>query len=151
MVIVIITVIMSVRCMIMRVRMFVRVRGAFMKVRVRLLFADHELGGGNAGAQDAVGRDATEIHGEAAEGAAQVIEREAEIEERAQDHVARGTGETIEIQRLCQPSTPSVLAKTEILHVREDHVVQHLDPHQDSGRDEPFGQPHVVFARFRIA
>ncbi len=120
-------------------------------MRVRLLLTDDELGGGNAGAQDAVGGDAAKVHGEAAEGAAQVIEREAEIEERAQDHVARGAGETVEIQRLCQPSTPSVLAKTEVLHVGEDHVVEHLDTHQDPGRDEPLGQPHVVVARLRIA
>ena len=74
-----------------------------------------------------------QVDGEAAERAAQVVERQAEIEQRAEDHVARGAGETIEIERLCQPSTPSVLAKAEVLHVREDHVIEHVDPHQDPG------------------
>ena len=129
--------------------MIMRVRDSTMRVRFILTYDEFRCG--DAGAQDAVGGDTTEINRKAAEGAAQVIEREAEIEERAQDHVARGAGETIEVERLCQPSTPSVLAKTEVLHVSEDHVIEHVDPHQDPRRDQPLGQPHIVFARLRIA
>ncbi len=137
---------------IMRVRgAFMSVRGMVMRVGVRLLLADHELGGGDAGAQDAVGRDAAEIDREAAEGAAQVFERQTEIEEGAKNHVARGAGETVQIQGLCQPSTPSMLAKTEVLHVCEDDMVQNFHPHQDARRHQPLGQPDVVLARLRIA
>ena len=95
--------------------------------------------------------DAAEIDREAAEGAAQVIDRQAEIEERADDHVAGGAGETVEVERLCQPSTPSVLAKTEVLHIGEDDVIEHFHPHQDPRGDQPLGQPHVVVTRLRIA
>ena len=103
------------------------------------------------GAQDAAGRKAAEIGCTAAQRAAQIVEREPEIEQRAEDHVARRAGKTVEIQRLRQPSTPSVLAEAVILHVRENHVIEHIYPHQDAGGGQTFGQPHVVFARLGIA
>lgn len=103
------------------------------------------------GTQDASGRNIPEVGREAAQGAAEIVERQPEVEQRAQDHVARGTRETIEIQRLRQPSTPSVLAEAVVLHVREDHVIEHVYPHQDARGRQPFGQPHIIFARLGIA
>ena len=110
----------------MRGRVFMRVRKIGLRVRVLMrvrLLTHHKFGGGYAGAEDAMAGNTAEIDREAAEGGAQVIERQAEIEEGADDHVAGGAGETVEVERLCQPSTPSVLAEAVVLHVREDHVI----------------------------
>ena len=133
---------------ILRVRVLMRVRGAFVWVR---LLTHHEFGGGHAGAEDPMAGDPTEIDRETAEGAAQVIDRQAQIEERADDHVAGGAGETVEVERLCQPSTPSVLAKTEVLHIGEDDVIEHFHTHQDPRGDQSLGQPHIIVTRLRVA
>jgi len=60
-------------------------------VSVLVLFSvDLELGRRHAGPQDSRGRHGPEIHRQAAECRAQLVERQPEIEQRADDHVARG-------------------------------------------------------------
>jgi hypothetical protein len=57
-----------------------------------------ELRRGHAGALDGLGTDLTEFQREAAERAPQVVEGQTEVEQSAQDHVARRAGKTIEIE-----------------------------------------------------
>ena len=142
---------------IMRVRVVMRVHvimGVQGIVRVRVVMRVHaglELGRRDAGAQDPGGGDAAEVGRQAAERGAEVFERQAEVDEGADEHVTGRAGETVEVQGLGQPSTPSMLAKTVVLHVREDDVIEDVDPHQDARGRQSLGQPHVVVARLGIA
>ena len=61
-------------------------------------FVHDELRRRHTGAQHALGADLVARHGEAAERARQLLERQARVEERAERHVARNAGETVEIQ-----------------------------------------------------
>jgi hypothetical protein len=128
------------------VRVMMLLRGMFVVsgLRVKLRRRD-------PAAEHARGRHLAQFGGETAERRTQVVDWQPQVEQRAEDHVARGAGETIEVERLCQPSTPSVLAEAVVLHVREDHVIEHVYPHQDASGRQPFGQPHVVVARLGIA
>ena len=65
----------------------------------RTMLVDDELRGRHAGAQDARGADVEARHGEAAERALQVVERQAGIEHRAERHVAGDPGEAVEVQK----------------------------------------------------
>ena len=67
-------------------------------VRVLAVLFDDELRGGNAGAQYSRRRDPGAVDGKAAERAAQLLERQAGIEQRAQHHVARRAVEAVKIQ-----------------------------------------------------
>jgi hypothetical protein len=60
-------------------------------------FLQPELRRRDAGTQHAVGRYRAVLDREAAERAAQSVERQPQIEERPEDHVARRAGKTIEI------------------------------------------------------
>ena len=77
--------------------------GVIMPVRsvvivlVRVL-VHTELGRGHAGSQDAIGMDVRIAEREAAERLAQIVERQAGVEQGAERHVAGDAGETIEIQ-----------------------------------------------------
>ena len=139
-----VSVIVRLRELRVRVRESVGVRVLLMKLRVEFRRRD-------PAAEHARGRHLAQFGGQAAERGTQVVDWQPEVEQRAEDHVARGAGETIEVERLCQPSTPSVLAEAVVLHVREDHVIEHVYPHQDASGREPFGQPHVIVARLGIA
>ena len=141
----------------MRVRVRMRVHvimGVPGIVRVRVVMRVHaglELGRRDAGAQDPGGGDAAEVGRQAAERGAEVFERQAEVDEGADEHVPGRAGEAVEVQGLGQPSTPSMLAKTEVLHVGEDDVIQHFHPHQDARRHQPLRQPHIVLTGLRVA
>ena len=63
-------------------------------------FEQPELGGRNAGAQHPLGRENAVIDSQAAERAAQRLERHAGIEQRPEDHVAGRPGKAVEIERL---------------------------------------------------
>jgi len=72
-----------------------------MSVLDQLDLAAHvELGSRDAGPDDALGPDVFGPDGQAAQGAAHVVERNARVEERAKDHVATDTSETIEVKSL---------------------------------------------------
>ena len=82
------------------VRMVMMVRLSPVRVTVPLgpFFPAHlELGGRHTGPGDSLGPDRVSIDRQAAQRTAQVIERQAGIEQRPQDHVARGTARTIEV------------------------------------------------------
>ena len=65
--------------------------------RVRV-FVDAELGGRDAGAQDAMSVHVRVADRQAAEGAAQLVERQTGVEQRAERHIAGDAGETIEVK-----------------------------------------------------
>ena len=76
-------------CVVLRVRCIVR--------RAQSL-VDIELDGREAGAQHARRANLVSGHGEAAQCLFQVVERQTGIQERPQQHVARDSRETIQIQ-----------------------------------------------------
>src|SRR5262249_25872639 len=57
-----------------------------------------ELGGGHAGPENAVRPNVSVLDGQAAESGLEGVEGEAQVEERAQDHVAGRAREAVEIQ-----------------------------------------------------
>jgi len=83
--------------MVMIMIMIMAVRRAWCVVRS--VFVHDELRRGQAGTQHARGGDVEAGHGEAAERALQLIERQAGVEKRAERHVARDAREAIEIQQ----------------------------------------------------
>ena len=82
----------------------IRMREAFFRVRAKLRRRD-------ARAQHALGRDAAVVDRQASERAAERLEREPEIEQRAEHHVAGGARETIEdracLRHLASDAAPS--------------------------------------------
>jgi hypothetical protein len=84
----------NVLAMIMNVLgVIVNVLGGSCNVRV-----DRELRRRHTGSQHAIGVDVRVAEREAAERLAQIVERQAGVEQRAERHVAGDAGETIEIQ-----------------------------------------------------
>ena len=71
------------------------------------MFMDLELRRGNTCLQDTIERDLPAVDGEAAEGALQFVERQAGVEQRAENHVPRRAREAVEVQDL--HSMPSAL------------------------------------------
>ena len=67
-------------------------------VAVITLVMNREFGGGHTGPKHLSDGDRGAVNRQAAERGAQLLEREPRVDERAQDHVARRAGETIEIQ-----------------------------------------------------
>ena len=62
------------------------------------MFMDDELRRRDAGPQDTLGVDVIAGHREAAERPLELIERQTGVKERAERHVARDAGETVEVQ-----------------------------------------------------
>jgi hypothetical protein len=65
-------------------------------------FDQTELSGRDAGAEHALGGDGSVVDRQTAERLAQRRDRQPEIEQGAEDHVARCAGKAVEIQRLAQ-------------------------------------------------
>src|SRR5688500_14522410 len=65
-------------------------------------FADVEFGRRDTRAQHLLAGDCPAVDRQTAERCAQILWRQPEIEQRADDHVARGAGETVEIERFRQ-------------------------------------------------
>jgi hypothetical protein len=68
-----------------------------MLTMLTMLTMDPKLGGRDPRPQHPFGRHDVRSDRKAPERGAQAVEREAQIDQRAQDHVARRTGETIEV------------------------------------------------------
>jgi hypothetical protein len=66
-------------------------------------FEQSEFRGRHTRTQHPLRREGTVVDGEAAQRITKRVERKAEIQQRAEDHVPRRARETIEIQRLPQP------------------------------------------------
>lgn len=90
---------------------------------------DLEFGGRHSSSEDTLGIDAPVLLRQAAERRSEVLDRQPQIEQPADDHVAGYTGETVEIQRLRQPSDLLILSKTVVLHVCKHDVIEHVDSH----------------------
>ena len=88
-----------------RVRVLVRMVVGMLQ---RFRFTAHaKLRRRHSCARDPLGPDGIPINREAAERTAQIVERKTRIEQRAENHVAGGAGETIEVQNLqTRPSYP---------------------------------------------
>jgi hypothetical protein len=112
---------------------------------------DDELRRRHAGTQHASCGDPTEIDRQGSQRGSQIVERPAQVEQCAEDHVSGRAGEAVEVKRLGQRSKGPVFAKTVVLLVREDHVIEYRDPHEHTRGDQPFRQPAVVLARQRVA
>ena len=69
------------------------------------MLVDSKFGCRNAGLDDAIDRDVPAFDGEAAKRARQRLERQAGIEQRADDHVAGGTRKTVEVKNLQSSSS----------------------------------------------
>ena len=89
--------------MAMRVMMGMGVDGAAATLlatghdRRRRRLVHTELGGRDAGAQHALGRHRAVLDRQAAKRGTQAVDWQAEIEQRAEEHVARGAGETVDV------------------------------------------------------
>ena len=123
-----------------------------MTVMMIVLVHD-ELGGRHAGAQDTRRADVEAGHGEAAERALQLVERQAGVEQGAERHVARDAREAIEIQESRHTGWLEVtrLLQAAVPHVAENDVIDHVDAHQDPRRHQPPRQLHIVRTRMGIA
>ena len=95
---------------------WLRVRGRARDRSGGLFTAHVELRRGEAGAGDTFGPYAVAVDRKAAERAAEVFERQARIEQRAEDHVAGCAREAVEVQRSSRPK-PSYPAS---LPIRRD-------------------------------
>jgi len=82
----------------MSVRWVGRVLVIVGTIERRLFAADVELGGADSRARYPLRPDRVAADCEASERATQVVERQAGVEQRAEDHVARRAGKTVEIQ-----------------------------------------------------
>jgi hypothetical protein len=67
-------------------------------VEVRAIFVKAEFRGSDALSQDALGADPVSGNRQAAQRAPQFVERKAGVKARAQNHVARGAGEAVEVE-----------------------------------------------------
>jgi hypothetical protein len=74
-----------------------RVR-VFVEASVTAVFVDRELRCRHPRPQHLGRRHRDSVNGKAAERGAKLLEREARVEQRAQHHIARRAGETIEVQ-----------------------------------------------------
>jgi hypothetical protein len=143
-----------------------RLRVGIAIVRVIVCMAnrlarDMEFGGRDARTRHALGPDCRRIDGEAAEGAAEILERQAEVEQGTQDHVTGSAGEAVEIQNrqtsiiLSRPAHPRLqpprFDEREVPLLREDQVIDDIDPHDVACVHHSGGQREVVGARRRIA
>jgi hypothetical protein len=111
----------AVRVMVLRVFWALGARRVFVVVRVLVMLVgvvmvpvcvrglgrrafDHaKLGGRHPGAKHAVGDDVVAVDGQAAQRRAQPVKGHAGVEQRAENHVARGAVETVEIQNFHGP------------------------------------------------
>lgn len=87
------------RVMIMPVIMIVMSMGMGMAVGMGM-FVNPELGCGHTGLHHAIDGNIPPVDGQAAKRLLQLIERQAGIDERAEDHVAGRAGETIKVEKL---------------------------------------------------
>ena len=144
------------------VRMIVVVGGGIWRMR---LPTDVELRCANAPANHRLRPDRIRRNREAAERLPHVLELHAGIDQCAEDHVAGGTREAVEIergqdpqsyqQRRDRPSAPlgdrADLEQRAVPLVAQDDVIHDVDPHDHAGAEHPAGQNQVVVARRRIA
>ena len=101
---------------VMVVRMGVR-----MGVPSRAFVAHRELRGGYPRSDHALGRDDVGIHCKRPERATQVIKRQPGIDQRSENHVARGARKAVEVQQLhARPSYPVHAACSRLLDPTRD-------------------------------
>jgi len=125
------------------------------------LAGDMEFRGRDACTRHALGPDCRRIDGEAAEGATEILKRQAEVEQGTENHVTGSAGEAVEIQDrqtsiiLSRPAHPRLqpprFDEREVALLREDQMIDDIDPHDVARVHHSGGQREVVGARRRIA
>jgi hypothetical protein len=85
------------------------VADVFMRVAEDLFTADAELGGADTCTGDPLHRDCVLVDRQAPERASDLLDRDACIDQRADDHIAGGTREAVEVQDLHNPAILSTL------------------------------------------
>jgi len=143
----------------MRVRL-----GRHSAMRVMVMFgadtvaADLELRRAEPCALHTLGPDCITIDGQAAERGADVFERNACINQRADDHVAGSAGEAVEVQDGHNPTIlldgrgqPSCFRQRVIPLVGKNEVIEDLNAHDVARAQHPVRQQQIIGARRRIA
>ena len=122
-----------------------------------ILAAHLELRRADARAIHSFGPDRVAIDRQGAERRADLFERHARVDQRADDHVAGGTREAVEVQDLHDLSIlhsatrqPAGFHHRVVVLLRENDVIEHLDAHDLAGSDQAIGQTQIVVARRRI-
>ena len=121
---------------------------------VELIFAaDAKSRGGHACARDALGPDGIRGDREAAQGAAHVIERHADVDQRAENHVAGSAREAIEVQggqpdhlTLHAPAIRPRLDEREVALIGQDEMIDDVDADDEPGVDHARREDEVVGA-----
>src|SRR5262245_38350324 len=102
-----------------------------MAMRIGLaVFRDDELRRRHAGPDDSTYADVAAVERQAAEGLPQIVERQAGIEQGAEDHVAGDAREAIEVKHAAHGLEIPCFLEAEIARVAEVHVIEQLDPHE---------------------
>lgn len=123
-----------------------------------ILAADLELRRGDARPLHTLGPDCIMIDGQTAQRRPDVIERNACVDQRADDHVAGSTGEAVEVQDGHNPTIlldargqPSCFGQRVIPLVGQNKVIDDVDAHDVTGTQHPLCQQQIVTTRRRIA
>ena len=158
-----VTVLMFVGVMVV-VAVIVRVRVPVMRMNVSmsangLIFAaDAELRRSNPGTRDLLGPDHVRRDRQAAKGAADIRERDAGVDERAEHHVAGGTAEAVEVQdphnQTILPFSARQLAgfhERVVALVRKNEVIEHVDADDLTRLGQPHRQREIIGAGARIS
>jgi hypothetical protein len=123
-----------------------------------ILSADVELCRADSCALHTLGPDRITIDGQAAQRRPNLVERNACIDQRADDHVAGSTGEAVEVQN---GHNPTILldARGQLPGLRQgviplvgkNEVIDDVNAHDVAGTQHPVRQQQIVLARRRIA
>ena len=134
---------------------------AVMRVVVALpgiLAAHLELGRADARTLHALGPDRLAIDRQASESGADLLERHARVDQRADDHVAGRTREAVEVQDLHNlsilldaPREASRLDERVVPLLGENQMIDDVDAHDVAGANHSSREPQVVAARRRVA
>ena len=124
----------------------------------RILAADLKFCRADARPLHTLGPNGVTIDGETAQRRPDVTERNACVDQRADDHVAGSTGEAVEVQNGHNPTIlldasgqlPG-LRQGVIPLVGKNEVIDDVNAHDVAGTQHPVRQQQIVLARPRIA
>ena len=123
----------------------------------RILAADLKFCRADARPLHTLGPNGVTIDGETAQRRPDVTERNACVDQRADDHVAGSTGEAVEVQDGHNPSIlldargqPPCFGQRVIPLVGKNEVIDDVDAHDVPGAQHPLCQQQIVAARRRV-
>jgi hypothetical protein len=141
------------------VRMLVSLRRLVRVHRDRILPAHAEFGGADAGPRHGLRPDCIRGNGQAAEGATDICERNAGVDQRAKHHVAGRSGKAVEVE---DPQNQLILSAISLRQlpgfhervvalVRQNEVIKHVNADDLAGVHQSHSERRVVCAWSRIA